>query len=286
MVLSLKDTILLSISKNCHLLFRDVVLRDQLFPLSISEDLLNCLDIGNIGIEEKYLQFFVKDKCSLKIVILHCYKMVNISSMSFLRGHQLKILYIEGLRNYDVKDWLKFVEPHYLQELSIVECSFNKLGQKKGTMKHPLTTSKGLVVKMKNYNSDCFINILKSFKNLTKLNVSSTDFTTNYLLLVCNEFSKLQSLNISRTYIDDLSPLKKLEELTFLDCSWIFSGSCYDSFFNLHKLQNLKYLDISKLFTVSTTLNANLFIQKANWKNLYYLNISGDWKISNQTIKL
>lgn len=88
-------------------------------------------------------------------------------------------------------------------------------------------------------NTSTIYHLLSTFSKVSVIDISNNLTLSN--LSPLNEMENLESINISNTLIDDLTPLRNLKKLKILDCS----GSSVTSLFALRYLTSLVEIDIS-----------------------------------------
>lgn len=239
-----------------------------ILPFSIADDLLGEVNNECIGISDRHVKIFTKMKCSLTRINIHCRKISNISSLSFLKEHHLQSIHIHHLTKFEIRDWLEYVDSTNLHDLSIKNCLLFRECKKPG---------------YSYMEESCLIN-LRSCRNLKRLDVSMTDFDNGYFYIICKELLLLEDLNISQTYIQDFSYLISLKYLIEFNCSEM-KNSCV-TYEYLKNLNNLQSLTMSK-FTNDVEMklfNMDKFLYDNQWNNLINLKISGIWKLNKITI--
>lgn len=236
-MLTLKELILCFLKNNIRIVFNCINLKNIILPFYISEQIMNFLDEKNYGIDEEYLEFFNKKNIKLQKVKINGHKIKNSLKLSFLKNHNLEKLELFCLKNFEMNEWIDFIENIYLKELSIRGCLFKKI------------------------NNTCLneIVLLKKFSNLIKLDVSCTNFDDLSLKFICFEFIYLKELNISSTFVKNFKFLKNLNNLL------IFYSKNMKKCFHYKQIEYLTSL--TKLIEIH--LDENTFFEFQIDRNLF-----------------
>ena len=97
----------------------------------------------------------------------------------------------------------------------------------------------------------CVVVALSKLRNLRSLNVSHTEFNKNGLAIIAEDLPALESLDISCTSINDLSPLRKCKDrLKYLSMYNLRAMLNRDVVAVLCELKHLRHLDVSDDFSV------------------------------------
>lgn len=265
-MLSLKEIILRFIKNNTEEILNGFKLKNLILPFYLAEQILNYLDEENYGIEEEYLKYFKKTNSNLQKVKLNGINIKNAFELSFLKNHLLEKLEIFCIKNFEMNEWIHFIDKLYLKEFSIRGCLLRKI------------------------NDTCLkeIELLRDFKNLIKLDVSYTNFDDLSLTFICNEFHLLKELDVSGTFIKTFKSLKNLKNLLKFYSINIKKCFHYKETEYLTFLPNLIeiHLDENSFseFKIERNWLKNL-LNKTIWKDLEYFSIMGNWNIDEQTIR-
>lgn len=303
MILTLQDIVLNYIIQNFDEFFKNKIIFEEWLqsdiPPLFTRKILENLDDWIIGIPEEYLTFCTKSPCFSNTIELNCKRIKQKSSLKFLQGQRLRKVILKNLKNLRIDDWMPYLDCEELKELSIRGCKIN----------NQETTEK-----CSNVNIE-FMSCFKPFKHLISLNLSFTNVCNAEFKFIANELSQIEELNISHTSLTNLCSLTKFRNLYFLDCSFPRCKSVYDSYLILLELRKLKYLDISRKspklvncnpyqekeneihlrkivclgiaaqkFLYQKSWSISDFIESAHWQDMTYLNVSGEWKVSLQSI--
>ena len=148
-------------------------------------------------------------------------------------------------------------------------------------------------------NKFCVVVALAKLRNLQVLNVSNTEFSKNSLDLVVEDLPLLDTLDISQTKVNDISPLRKcrdrLKSLSLYGCKLPASTSeAVGSV--LCELHQLVHLDLSddkedqQQFEVMTTgakFKISALLQKTeSLPRLHSLDISGPLACSTLPLRI
>ena len=102
----------------------------------------------------------------------------------------------------------------------------------------------------------CVVVSLSKLRHLHSLNVSNTEFNKHGLEIIAEDLPALESLDISNTPINDLSPLRKCKErLKSLSMYNLRASHTEDIVPVLCDLHNLRHLDVSDDFSVQPFVN-------------------------------
>lgn len=243
--LSLKNSRLSDYSflrKMNNLFFLDLSYNNITYPIPLLELIhLEFLDLSYNGLADAS---FLGNLMNLRSLNLHCNSIRDLRFLQDLSNLQSLDLSVNNISNTsflnkpinlttlnisenDISD-LSFLKN--LIRLESLDLSFNPVSESKHINELlPLTVLNISYCEFKNYN---FLGRLKSLKSLNLLGIES--FETD----VFEDLKELNSLIIS---LSDISFLKKIESLSFLD----INGSEEADFYHLKDLKNLKFLILS-----------------------------------------
>jgi len=135
----------------------------------------------------------------------------------------------------------------------------------------------------------------KRFKHLKTLNVSNTSFSNQSLDIITEYLANLETLDMSVTRVNDLSPLLRLKDNIKQLSVYNMRNSINDDIIEIVcSLNKLQWLDLScdvstKIFADSTLsiFDVNLLLDEmcnVNLRDLIYLDISGKTPIKQDSI--
>ncbi|XP_065349750.1 protein zyg-11 homolog [Cloeon dipterum] len=198
---------------------------------------------------------------------------VTAKGLRMLKSHKLTDLEITGLTQATVNDLLGCVGEWTLQNL------------------RSLNVSRGTFL---DHSKFCVVVSLSKLKGLRSLDVSYTEFNKHGLEVVTNDLPNLESLDISATRVDDITPLKRLKDrLRSLSMYNLRISSCENTVAVLLELNKLYKLDISdekdnhpfEMFS-PTKINATDLLKHAPgiWPDMVYLDVSGKDDINHDDL--
>lgn len=253
------------------LTFKD---HDVFFHGELSEQLLQTLCEKGM-LTDRTLSLFDPNVTNLKRV---CIQNVNDSQVSakglrILKAHRISELEISGLKTVTVNDVIGCLGEWTL-------CNLRSLNVSNSTFL--------------NSTKFCVVVSLSKLKNLQSLNVSNTEFNKHGLEIIAEDLPCLESLDISSTPINDISPLRKCRErLKYLSLYNLQASNTEDVVPVLCDLTKLVHLDVSDDFPMQpfTSMQSNKFkiqdllTQPACLPNLTSLDISGKDGASERMIR-
>lgn len=173
-------------------------------PLYYADKVLNSICEEDDGIFEDYLKYFKKERCLLQNVMINCSKIINYSTMEFLKGHYLTNLVLTHIENGYVRQYLEYVEPDDLTYLTLTKVNFY---------------DKDI---LNDINSNLIItdaDWIGKFYSITSLNISFSDLDDKYFLVICKKCKNLENLNISATDVTRIDFIENLKFLKYINCS-------------------------------------------------------------------
>ncbi|XP_075228477.1 protein zyg-11 homolog B-like isoform X2 [Lycorma delicatula] len=195
--------------------------KDVYFHPEISEHLLKTLCLKGKLTDFEMSLFDVKTTCLRKVYLPDARKL-TVKGLRMLKGHKISELEACCL-TVTVNDLIGCLGEwtlHNLRSLNVARSTFTD-GSKY-----------------------CVVVALSKLQALLSLDVSGTEFNKHGLEIVVEDLPQLESLNISSTRVDDISPLKKckhrLKRLDIYDLKLI----CREDV--LAELSNLRCLDMSE----------------------------------------
>jgi len=196
------------------------------FHTELSEQLLVRL-CEKKKLDDLTLTLFQGDSTRLRHVRLSDASKLTVKGLKTLKGHKIVELETLGLTKATVTDLISCLGEWSLQNLRLLNVSNSTFMDS---------------------NKFCVVVALAKLRNLQVLNVSNTEFSKNSLDLVVEDLPLLDTLDISQTKVNDISPLRKckdrLKSLSLYGCKLPASSS--DVVVSvLCDLKELIHLDIS-----------------------------------------
>lgn len=247
----------LSLDESSNLCFEP----QNFIPCNVSQNLLyssSCY--GNA--DDEVLELFNANVTRLERVKLRTGSYLTPKGLKILKQHNILSLEIPNLLKVPINNLIACLNEWTLKnlyELRVPNCTFASNGR------------------------FSVIVVLSKLRNLRSLNISNTKFTTHGLEIIVEDLPFLESLNISKTKISDISPLKKcktrLRSLSMYNLSTSANSDFIPVIWNLY---NLEYLDISEdvinpleSLTLVRSKVGNLFESPECLPKLAYLDVSG-----------
>lgn len=197
---------------------------DIFFHNHLADSLLTLLSEKE-KLSDETIGLFDANTAQLKRVRLRNVKLTS-KGLRVLKGHKLTELEVIRLRDLTVNDLIGCLGEwtlSNLRTLNVTNCLF-------------LNSAKFSVVVS-----------LSKLRNLQSLNVSDTEFNKHGLEIIVEDLPSLENLDISRTPIDDLSPLRKCKKrLKYLSMYYLRASHKEDLVEILCELTNLRHLDVSE----------------------------------------
>lgn len=238
------------------LVFKDP---DVCFHGKLSEQILQTLcERGKLT--DETLSLFDPSVTSLKRVSIRDTQLTT-KGLRALKAHKISELEVTGLKSVTVNDLIGCLGEWTLSNLRMLNVSNSTF----------ISNAKF-----------CVVISLAKLQNLQSLNVSNTEFNKHGLEIIVEELPTLESLDISGTPINDISPLRKCKErLRYLSMYNLRSSHNDDYVSILCELSKLTHLDVSEVDTpsiVDTQVRfqvQELLKRKTCLPNLTSLDISG-----------
>ena len=202
--------------------------RDIFFHSHLSDALLSLLGEKH-KLNDHTMALFDANVVQLKRVKIKDVQLTT-RGLRTLKGHRLTELEVTGLQEITVNDLIGCLGEWTLanlRTLNVTNCLF-------------MNSAKFSVVVS-----------LSKLKNLQSLNVSNTEFNRHGLEIIVEDLPALEVLDISRTPIDDLTPLKKCKKrLKYLSMYNLRASHKEDLVSVLSELFSLRYLDVSDDYSI------------------------------------
>ena len=245
---------------------------DVFFHNNISDQILQTLS-ENKSVTDETLSLFKPDVMCLKHVRLKDASNVSVKGLRSLRPHKITELEAVGLKNVTVND--------------LIGC----LGEWTLSNLYALNVANSTFV---NNSKFCVVVSLSKLKNLKHLNVSNTEFNKHGLEIIAEDLKAMESLDISCTPVNDITPLCKCKDrLKSLSMYNLRASHNEDIVPVLWQLSELRYLDVSDDFAVQPFVNLQpvkfkieeLLRRRDCLPHLTALDISGKDGLSQQIIR-
>jgi len=238
------------------------------FHTELSEQLLVRL-CEKKKLDDLVLTLFQGETTRLRHVRLSDASKLTVKGLKTLKGHKIVELEALGLTKATVTDLISCLGEWSLQNLRLLNVSNSTFMDS---------------------NKYCVVVALAKLRNLQVLNVSNTEFSRASLDLVVEDLPLLETLDISQTKVNDISPLRKckdrLKSLSLYGCK--LPASTSDSVVSvLGELTELVHLDISDdkddhphppfdILAPGAKFKISTLLQKLNTlPNLHSFDISG-----------
>ncbi|XP_043248975.1 protein zyg-11 homolog B-like isoform X1 [Colletes gigas] len=197
---------------------------DVFLPTEISEQLLSNL-CKKETISDLTMTLFDSKSTRLRHVRLKDASALTAKGLKVLKQHKVEVLVVNGLK-ITVNDLISCLGDWSLQNL------------------RSLSVAKGSFMDCSRY---CVVVTLSKLRALSTLNVSGTEFNKHGLEIVVEDLPLLESLDISCTSVDDLTPLKKcknrLKSLSMYNLKINESSKLISVLLELNELRNLDISD-------------------------------------------
>ncbi|XP_069126204.1 protein zyg-11 homolog B-like [Argopecten irradians] len=208
------------------------------FHGDLSEQLLNSLcEKGKLT--DETLSLFDPSVTNLKRVCIHDAQQLTTRGLRTLKTHRISELEITGLKSVTVNDAIGCLGEWTL-------CNLRSLNVSNSTFL--------------NSTKFCVVVSLSKLRNLHSLNVSRTEFNKHGLEIIAEDLPCLESLDISCTQINDISPLRKcrdrLKSLSMYNLRASNKDDVVPVLFDLTKLVHLDVSDDSVITPVQHTFMA------------------------------
>ena len=244
---------------------------DVYFHSNLSDELLSMLGGRSRLDDETLLLFDAQHTCLRRVKIQRA--SVSTRGLRVLKPHKIVELEAIGLKDVTVND--------------LVGC----LGEWTLLNLRSLNVAHSTFINSAKF---CVVVSLSKLRSLQNLNVSHTEFNKHGLEIITEDLPALESLDISGTPINDLTPLRKckdrLKSLTMYNLRASHSGEIVSV---LCELSNLRHLDVSDDSSVHlfvslqpTKLNArDLLTRTCVLPHLSSLDISGKEGVDEETLR-
>ncbi len=246
---------------------------DVYFHSSLSDQLLTCLS-DKKKLNDEVMTLFQSSVTALKRVRIRD-SPLTAAGLQVLQSHKITELEVVGLKEETtVNDLVGCLGDWTINNLRVLNVANSRF----------MRTTKF-----------CDVISLSKLGNLQSLNVSNTEFNQHGLEVIAQDLPLLESLDISRTPVSDLSPLRKCKErLKFLSLFNLSSSHSDDFVSVLCELEQLRHLDVSDEFFTQplvtmqpTKLNVCELLEQVDaLPHLTSLDISGKDGITEQLIRL
>lgn len=207
--------------QTCRLLFRDA---DLYLHSGVSEQLLASLcEWGKM--DDMTMTLFDSSVTRLKNVRLRNVSSLTKRGLQVLRSHHISYLEATGLTQVTVNDLIGCLGEWTLQNLRTLNVANSTF---------------------LNNTKYCVVVSLSKLRNLHTLNVSNTEFNRHGLEIVAADLTLLENLDISRTRVTDISPLRRCRDRLKSLSMYNLVGSSYEEVIAvICELHQLRHLDIS-----------------------------------------
>lgn len=256
----------LDTSSNCQGSVFLSTLNSSHLTANISESLLTSLSQDGRLTDLLMQEVFRPEICRLEAVSIPNASNLTKKGLRILRGHRVKHLEVIGLTKATINELIGCLGEYTLNNiisLCVARSSFS-------------STAKF-----------CVVVGLAKLRNLRHLDISHTDITHCGLEIIVEDLPHLQSLNISATKVQDISPLRKcknrLKSLIMYNlrpqCTETFATSFFKVLFELNSLVKLDISDdmdkpIDTLHRGGNSVTS-LLRRPDLFSKLKYLDISG-----------
>ncbi|XP_025074864.1 protein zyg-11 homolog B-like isoform X3 [Pogonomyrmex barbatus] len=199
---------------------------DAFLPAEVSEQLLSNL-CEKKTLSDLTITLFDSKTTRLRHVRLKDASTLSAKGLSVLKQHKIVDLIVNGLK-ITVNDLISCLGDWSIQNL------------------RSLSVAKGSFMDFSRLQRMVDIATLNKLKALHTLNVSGTEFNKHGLDIVVEDLPLLESLDISCTRVDDITPLKKCKDrLKTLNMYNLKISGCGNLIPVLLELNELRHLDIS-----------------------------------------
>lgn len=213
---------------------------DAFLPAEISEQLLSNL-CEKKTLSDLTITLFDSKSTRLRHVRLKDASALSAKGLKILKQHKVVDLTVNGLK-ITVNDLISCLGDWSLQNL------------------RSLSVAKGSFMDCSRY---CMVVTLSKLRSLHTLNVSGTEFNKHGLEIVVEDLPLLESLDISCTKVDDITPLKKCKNrLKTLNMYNLKINESADLISVLLELNELRNLDISDEKNYTHAVNSVLGPEK------------------------
>ncbi|XP_076242167.1 protein zyg-11 homolog B isoform X2 [Calliopsis andreniformis] len=208
---------------------------DAFLPAEISERLLSNL-CEKKTLSDLTITLFDSKSTRLRHVRLKDASSLSAKGLKVLKQHKVEDLVVNGLK-ITVNDLISCLGDWSLQNL------------------RSLSVAKGSFMDCSRY---CVVVTLSKLRALHTLNVSGTEFNKHGLEIVVEDLPLLESLDISSTKVDDITPLKKcknrLKTLSMYNLKINESANLISVLLELNELRNLDISDEKDLHALNSVL--------------------------------
>ncbi|XP_053972033.1 protein zyg-11 homolog B-like [Hylaeus anthracinus] len=208
---------------------------DVFLPAEISEQLLSNL-CEKKRLTDVTITLFDSKSTRLRHVRLKDASALTAKGLKVLKQHKVEELVVNGLK-ITVNDLISCLSDWSLQNL------------------RSLSVAKGSFMGCSRY---CVLVTLSKLRALNTLNVSGTEFNKHGLEIVVEDLPLLESLDISCTKVDDVTPLKKcknrLKSLIMYNLKIDESANLISVLLELNALRNLDISDEKDMHAVNSVL--------------------------------
>lgn len=208
---------------------------DAFLPAEISEQLLSNL-CEKKTLSDLTITLFDSKSTRLRHVRLKDASSLSAKGLKVLKQHKVVDLVVNGLK-ITVNDLISCLGDWSLQNL------------------RSLSVAKGSFTDCSRY---CVVVTLSKLRALHTLNVSGTEFNKHGLEIVVEDLPHLESLDISCTKVDDITPLKKcknrLKTLSMYNLQINESANLISVLLELNELRNLDISDEKDMHALNSVL--------------------------------
>ncbi|XP_076622675.1 protein zyg-11 homolog B isoform X2 [Colletes latitarsis] len=208
---------------------------DVFLPTEISEQLLSNF-CKKETLSDLTMTLFDSKSTRLRRIRLKDASALTAKGLKVLKQHKVEVLVVNGLK-ITVNDLISCLGDWSLQNLRL------------------LSVAKGSFMDCSRY---CVVVTLSKLRALSTLNVSGTEFNKHGLEIVVEDLPLLESLDISCTNVDDVTPLKKcknrLKSLSMYNLKINESSNLISVLLELNELRNLDISDEKDMYSLNSVL--------------------------------
>ncbi|XP_055956533.1 protein zyg-11 homolog B isoform X1 [Patella vulgata] len=244
---------------------------DVFFHTSLSEQLLSTLNQKG-KLNDSTIGIFQPSHTSLRRVSIKDAQLTT-KGLRVFKSHKLSEVEITGLKSVTVNDLIGCLGEWTLANLRLLNVSNSTF----------LNSAKF-----------CVVVSLSKLQTLQFLNVSNTEFNKHGLEIIAEDLPCLESLDISGTPINDISPLRKCKDrLKMLSMYNLMISNTEEMVSVLCELSKLVYLDVSDNSSAQPFLNyqqskfdiSQLLCRTTSHPSLSSLDISGRDDVPEDVIR-
>lgn len=239
-------------------------------PKQLSQMIFDFLIDRRCGACDGLYSLFERNVTELYHVIIDGRCLSSISCLSFIEGHKPDKVSFHCLSRLHLKQCLRLLKHENINNITITNCNEN----------------------LPYYKSDEFLydihQFTTCFNNIINLNISSSFIDCKIIEYLCPLMKNLKELNISSTFVLNLTPITLLKNLEIFKYNFKDEKFCYDEILRLTQISTLKEVSLYDnkvcLLDFKAGLLKDLF-KNVYWKDLEYFNIRGFWDMDDETLR-